>query len=77
MEFDIPLLPTREALKNPLSNLIRNVNRVEVERLFSMSRGAEDPQYKSLLRDRAVKLWRLTMYRSNQYATTHPELTDI
>lgn len=77
MKFTYPILPTREALHNPVANLIRNSSRPEVDRILSMSRGTRDNQYKLMLRERGLFLWRKTIYLSNKYAQEHPELTKL
>lgn len=76
MNFSHSILPTQEALHNPVANLIRNSYREEAERIFFMARGTKDAQYKSILYDRARDLWRTAIYLSNQYAVGHPQLTE-
>lgn len=75
MKFSHPILPTDEALRNPVANLIRNNYREQVENVFSIARSTRDAQYKAILYDRGRDIWRTAIYLSNQYAIDNPHLT--
>lgn len=75
MKFSHPILPTDEALRNPVANLIRNNYREQVESVFSLARGTRDTQYRAILYDRGRSIWRTAIHLSNQYAVKNPHLT--
>lgn len=75
MKFSHPILPTSQALYNPVANLIRNNYREQVEHIFSLARGTNDKQYQIILYARGRDIWRTAIHLSNLYAIENPHLT--